>query len=134
MPLNTTTKVLLKSEVVLGYTDQRTESKQSMTALCSQLRSNDHTVSQTVIKQWMAVHLKRNGLPLDLALTVLKAWAKKNHPADGKGIITDQEIEHQTKCAFGNSYRSIGCEDPAIAAYCDKNCPLYTHTVGKQSA
>jgi len=82
----------------------------------------------------LAVHLKRNGLPFDLALTVLKAWAKKNHPADGKGIITDQEIEHQTKCAFENSYRSIGCEDPAIAPYCDKNCPLYSYKKGKQSA
>jgi len=82
----------------------------------------------------LAVHLKRNGLPFDLALITLKAWAKKNHPTDGKGIITEQEIEYQTKCAFENSYRSIGCEDPAIAAYCDKNCPLYTHTVGKQSA
>ncbi|MFH1614467.1 MAG: hypothetical protein ABIG61_05230 [Planctomycetota bacterium] len=82
----------------------------------------------------LAVHLKRNGLPYDLALITLKAWAKKNHPPDGKGIITDQEIEHQTKCAFENSYRSLGCEDPAIAAYCDKNCPLYSYKTGKQSA
>ena len=79
----------------------------------------------------LAVHLKRNGLPFDLALTVLKAWAKKNHPPDGKGIITDQEIEHQTRSAFENSYRSLGCEDPAIAAYCDKNCPLYSYKTGK---
>ena len=82
----------------------------------------------------LAVHLKRNGLPYDLALITLKAWAKKNHPADGKGIITDQEIEHQTKCAFENSYRSIGCEDPAVASYCDKNCPLYLYKKEKQSA
>ena len=82
----------------------------------------------------LAVHLKRNGLPYDLALITLKAWAKKNHPPEGKRIITDHEIEYQTKCAFENSYRSFGCEDPAMAAYCDKNCPLYMHTVGKQSA
>jgi len=82
----------------------------------------------------LAVHLKRNGLPYDLALITLKAWAKKNHPTDGKGIITDQEIEHQTKCAFENSYRSLGCEDPAIAPYCDKNCPLHSYKKGKQSA
>ena len=79
----------------------------------------------------LAVHLKRNGLPFDLALAVLKAWAKKNRPAEGKGIITDQEIEHQTKCAFENSYRSFGCEDPAVAAYCDKNCPLNSYRTGK---
>jgi len=82
----------------------------------------------------LAVHLKRNGLPFDLALVTLKAWAKKNHPTDGKGIITDQEIEHQTRCAFENPYRSLGCEDPAIAAYCDKNCPLHSYKKGKQSA
>jgi len=82
----------------------------------------------------LAVHLKRNGLPFDLALAVLEAWAKKNHPTDGKGIITDQEIEHQTKYAFENSYRSLGCEEPAIAAYCDKNCPLYVYKKSKHSA
>jgi hypothetical protein len=81
----------------------------------------------------LAVHLKRNGMPFDLAVVTLKAWAKKNHPADGKGIITDQEIEHQTRCAFENSYRSLGCEDPAVAAYCDKNCPLYSYKAGKRS-
>ena len=82
----------------------------------------------------LAVHLKRNGLPFDLALAALKAWAKKNHPADGKGIITDQEIEYQTRSAFENSYRSLGCEDPAVAAYCDKNCPLHSYKQAKQSA
>ena len=82
----------------------------------------------------LAVHLKRNGLPYDLALITLKTWAKKNHPPEGKRIITDQEIEYQTRYAFENSYRGFGCEDPAMAAYCDKNCSLYMHTVGKQSA
>lgn len=62
----------------------------------------------------LAVHLKRNGLPYDLALIALKAWAKKNHPADGKRLITDRKVEYQTKCAFKNSYRSFGCEDPAM--------------------
>ena len=82
----------------------------------------------------LAVHLKRNGMPYDLALVTLKAWAQKNRPAQGKRIITNHEIEYQAKCAFENSYRSFGCEDPAIAAHCDKDCPLYAHTVGKSSA
>ena len=81
----------------------------------------------------LAVHLKRNGLPFDLALIVLKAWAKKNHPTDNKRIITESEIEYQTKCAFNNTYRSFGCEDPAINAYCDENCQLYAYTIGKRS-
>lgn len=81
----------------------------------------------------LAVHLKRNGIPYDLALVTLKAWAKKNRPTNGKRIITDAEIIYQTKCAFENSYRSFGCEDPAIAAHCDKDCPLYVYTVSKSS-
>jgi hypothetical protein len=82
----------------------------------------------------LAVHLKRNGMPYDLALVTLTAWAKKNRPTDGKRLITDAEIIYQTKCAFENSYRSFGCEDPAIAAHCNKDCPLYAYTVGKSSA
>ena len=73
----------------------------------------------------LAVHLKRNGMPYDLALVTLKAWAKKNRPTNGKRVIIDAEIIYQTKCAFENSYRSFGCEDPAIAAHCNKDCPLY---------
>ena len=75
----------------------------------------------------LAVQLKRDGIPYDLALIMLKAWAKKNHPMKDKRIITDQEVEYQTKSAFENNYRSIGCEDPAIAAYCNKNCPMYAY-------
>jgi hypothetical protein len=81
----------------------------------------------------LAIRLKRSGMPYDLALITLKAWAQKNHPTDGKNIISDGEIENQTKCAFENTYRSFGCEDPAIAAYCDRNCPMYAYTVGKSS-
>ena len=81
----------------------------------------------------LAVHLKRYGMPYDLALAALKAWARKNRPEDGKRIITDAEIMYQAKCAFENSYRSFGCEDPAVAAYCDNNCPLHAYTVGKSS-
>lgn len=75
----------------------------------------------------LAVQFKRNGMPYDLALITLKAWARKNRPEDGKRIITDKEIEYQAKCAFENTYRSIGCEDPAVASYCDNNCPLYAY-------
>ena len=82
----------------------------------------------------LAVQLKRNGMPYDLAVIALKAWARKNRPAERKDIITDPEIESQTKCAYENTYRSFGCEDPAIAAHCDENCPLYAHTVGKHPA
>jgi len=79
----------------------------------------------------LAVQLKRNGMPYDLVLIVLNAWAQKNQPEDGKRIITEREIEYQTKCAFEKTYRSFGCEDPAIAAHCDRNCPLHSYTKAK---
>jgi hypothetical protein len=79
----------------------------------------------------LAVHLKRNGIPYDLALVVLKAWAQKNRPVEGKRVITEREIEYQVRCAFTNPYRSFGCEHAAMAAYCHRECPLYPYTVGK---
>ncbi len=91
------------------------------------------TSNQRVSCFRIAVRLKRTGMPYDLALVMLKAWAQKNHPTDGKNIISDGEIENQTKCAFANTYRSFGCEEPAIAAYCDKSCPLYAYTKGQYS-
>jgi len=77
----------------------------------------------------LAVHLKQNGLPYDLALAVLKAWAKKNQPVDGRRIITEREIECQTRCAFDRPYRGFGCEQAAMVAYCHRECPLYPCTV-----
>ena len=64
----------------------------------------------------LAIHFKRSGIPYDLALVTLKGWAQKNHPPEGKGIITEPEIEAQTKYAYSRPYRSFGCEEPAIAA------------------
>jgi hypothetical protein len=82
----------------------------------------------------LAVHLKRNGMPYDLALVTLRAWAGKNRPADGRCVITEQEIEYQARCAFNHPYRSFGCEHAAMAAYCHRDCPLYPYTVGKPLA
>jgi hypothetical protein len=79
----------------------------------------------------LAVHLKRNGIPYDRALAVLRAWARKNRPVDGRRIITEREIEYQTRCAFDRPYRSFGCEDAAMVAYCQEECPLYPYTVGR---
>jgi hypothetical protein len=79
----------------------------------------------------LAVHLKRNGIPHDLALVVLKAWAKKNRPAEGRRVITEQEVDYQTRSAYDRPYRGFGCEHAAMAAYCHQDCPLYPYTVGK---
>jgi len=74
----------------------------------------------------LGIQLKRIGIPYDLAVITLKAWAFKNHPADGKRTITEAEVESQTKIAFDNPYTNVGCEEPAVAAHCDKGCPLYS--------
>lgn len=74
----------------------------------------------------LAVHLRKAGLPQDIAAAALTAWAGKNHPRDGKRVITDAEIAEQTGSAYARKYRGCGCEDAAVAAYCQPNCPLRT--------
>ena len=81
----------------------------------------------------LAVHLKRAGVPFDLAVAMMKAWARKNRPQDGKRIITDLEISQQTTDAYERPYRSCGCEDPAVAPYCDDHCPLHGRSARKSS-
>jgi hypothetical protein len=72
----------------------------------------------------LAVHLKRLGLPFDLVVSVLKTWAQKNKPINGKRIITEHEIIEQTKCAFNKGYRGYGCETEAVAPFCNSDCPI----------
>jgi len=72
----------------------------------------------------LAVHLKKAGLPQDLTLTVLRAWAQKNRPVGDKAIITDTEISEQTDSAYVKDYRACGCEDPAVSPYCHSSCYL----------
>jgi len=73
----------------------------------------------------LAVSLKKAGLPFDITIAALKVWASKNKPQGDKRIITESEIISQTRSAYNNDYRSYGCESPAIAPYCDHQCPIY---------
>lgn len=72
----------------------------------------------------LAVHLKRLGLPHDVAVAALKVWALKNQPKDGKQVITESEIIEQTSYAFNKDYRGYGCNSEAVAPFCMPNCPL----------
>jgi len=72
----------------------------------------------------IAVHLKRIGLPYDVAVAALYQWSKRNRPIDGKRLITFHEIEEQTKWAFKNSYNGYGCQEPVIRSFCDSICPV----------
>jgi|GEM_PF-430909 len=72
----------------------------------------------------LAVHLKGTGLPMEHALAVLYEWARRIRPADGKRILTPGEIQSQTRHAYDRQYRSYGCDDPAIQAFCVPGCPV----------
>jgi len=72
----------------------------------------------------LSVHLKRLGLPYDLAVAALKVWALKNQPEDGKRVITEHEIVEQTSYAFRKGYRGYGCSSAAVAPFCEKDCPV----------
>jgi hypothetical protein len=72
----------------------------------------------------LAVQLKKAGIPEDITVASLIAWAAKNRPADGRRTITEAEIIEQTCSAYQRVYRSCGCEDPAVRPYCAPTCPL----------
>ncbi len=81
----------------------------------------------------LALHLKKAGLPHDIAIVALQAWAAKNCPKNSKRIITDAEILEQTKCAYTKNYHGCGCEEAAIVSYCSPDCPLKCNTKVKSS-
>ena len=72
----------------------------------------------------LAVHLKRLGLPYDMAVAALKTWALKNRPTNGKEVIRESEILSQTNYAYAHSYAGYGCESSAIKPFCDPSCPV----------
>ena len=72
----------------------------------------------------LAAHLKRLGLPIDVAIAALRTWALKNRPADGKRVITEKEIIGQIKYVFSRNYRGYGCETEAVAPFCQPQCPV----------
>jgi hypothetical protein len=72
----------------------------------------------------LAVHLKRLGLPFDMAVAALKTWALKNRPINGKGIIRDPEIISQASYAYTHTYAGYACNDPAIKPFCEPSCPV----------
>jgi len=92
---------------------------------CAQIMLREGVVhNQRVSCFRLAVHFRRLGLPYDLAVAALKAWALKNRPTNGKGVIRDDEIIEQTSWAFKKQYRGYGCESEAIAPFCRSDCPV----------
>ena len=81
------------------------------------------TVMQRVACFRLAVQLKKAGLPEAMAVSVLEDWASRNQPADGKQIITPDEIRDQTRWAYRRPYTAIGCHDPTVQAFHGPDCP-----------
>jgi len=71
-----------------------------------------------------AVHLRRIGLPYEVAVAALSQWSKRNKPIEGKRIITLNEIEEQAMWAYRNNYSGYGCQEPVIKAFCDPSCQV----------
>ncbi len=108
-------------------TDGTEEHRSFVLPPCAQRMLNEGvSANQRVACFRLAVQFKRIGLPFDIALPTLRAWAMKNTPPPDKRIITPEEIESQTRSAYEGTYRSFGCEDPAIMPFCDAACPANT--------
>ena len=97
---------------------------------CAQRMLGDGvTDSQRVSCFRLAVQLKKTGLPRDIAVAALVAWAAKNRPTNHRRIITHEEILAQVQSAYAGGYRSCGCEDAAIARYCDPTCAVHRASI-----
>jgi len=72
----------------------------------------------------LAVHLKRLGLPFDLAVAALKTWALKNRPVNGKEVIKESEIMAQASYAYDHAYSGYGCNSAAISHFCETTCSV----------
>jgi hypothetical protein len=86
----------------------------------------EHGVSfnQRVACFRLAVNLQRIGLPLDLAISLLNEWRKKNRPQEKKRIITEEEILEQTSSAYNKDYSGLGCNEEIVKAFCTPECPV----------
>lgn len=82
------------------------------------------TEQQRVACFRLAVHFHRLGIPEEFAKSLLIDWSKKNRPAQGKRIITTDEITQQTRDGYSGRYRGYGCDDPVISQYCQGQCPI----------
>ena len=77
--------------------------------------------------------LRKAGLPYEYAILVLTKWAEKNHPTEGKAIISFGEVGSQAHAAYrGRMYLSCGCDDPAISPFCSPStCPIGRKRTGQ---
>ena len=117
-----------ESIVASGPTPSQADSSVGFSGLppCARrMLSEGVTHEQRVACFRLAVHLKRIGIPYDMAVAALRVWARKNKPNGDKRIITDPEILAQTSYACARDYRGCGCDQPAIKPFCSPTCALF---------
>jgi hypothetical protein len=77
---------------------------------------------QRVVCFRLAVAMKKMGMPYDMAIAILKSWALKNKPEEGKEIIQESAILEQASYAYTHFYSGYGCGTPAMSPFCDPSC------------
>ncbi|GMW01620.1 MAG: hypothetical protein AMXMBFR84_27570 [Candidatus Hydrogenedentota bacterium] len=73
----------------------------------------------------LATHFRRMGVPAPIAIAALLKWRESNHPANGKRILTAEEVENQVAHAYLKAYCGYGCNEPEVAPHCSSSCHLY---------
>jgi hypothetical protein len=73
----------------------------------------------------LAAQLRKAGIPYEYAVLILTKWAEKNHPSEGKAIISFGEIGSQTRAAYRDHlYLACGCDDESVIPFCTTTCPI----------
>lgn len=122
--LNDLSSTHTQSEPSSCISTDRDMSRFSLPPCAQKMLQNGVSRYQRVSCFRLAVHLKRLGLPCDVAVAALNIWALKNRPRDGKKVITEREIVEQTSYAFDKDYRGYGCNSEAVAPFCEPDCPV----------
>ena len=122
--LNDVSDTQVNSNPVAHNSGKEITNRFSLPVCAQKMLREGVTHHQRVSCYRLAVHLKRIGLPYDVAIAVLKVWSRKNNPREGKQIITESEIVKQTSYVFNKDYRSFGCNSEAVAPFCQTDCPV----------
>lgn len=114
-----------KTQIPAAVNKKYTSSRSYALPICAQKMLQDGVHQyQRVSCFRLAVHLKRLGIPQDIAVATLTAWSQKNRPEPPKQILTSREITEQTTYAFKNNYQGYGCLSEAVRPFCTQDCPV----------
>jgi len=102
--------------------------------ICAQrMLSEGVSLDQRVACFRLAVHLRKAGLPYDVAVGALRVWIQKNRPENGKGVLKDHEILSQSADGYKErNYRGCGCDERPSCEFCHETCWLYEKVRGKR--